>query len=108
RTFRVKLQVTGSLDAVRLGMTGDAALLPIGTDVAADATRGANAVGAVNSAGATNASRAATTHAGSAPATAAPTTHADGPPPAAAAAEAPTHRPNIPQVAATQPQAGAQ
>jgi len=53
RTFRVKLQMSGSLDAVRLGMTGDAALLPIGTDVAADATHGANA------AGATNASRAA-------------------------------------------------
>jgi len=28
RTFRVKLQLTGSLDAVRLGMTGDATLLP--------------------------------------------------------------------------------
>jgi len=59
RTFRVKLQMTGPLEAVRLGMTGDAALLPIDTDVAADATRGANAAGAVNSVGATNASRAA-------------------------------------------------
>jgi len=59
RTFRVKLQMSGSLDAVRLGMTGDAALLPIGTDVAADATHGANAAGAVKSAVATTGSRAA-------------------------------------------------
>jgi len=36
RTFRVKLQMTGSLQAVRFGMTGDATLLP-GT-VAAGAT----------------------------------------------------------------------
>jgi multidrug efflux system membrane fusion protein len=35
RTFRVKLQMTGSLDAVRLGMTGDATLLPIVAGMAA-------------------------------------------------------------------------
>jgi membrane fusion protein, multidrug efflux system len=35
RTFRVKLQLTGSLDAVRLGMTGDATLLPAGVAAAA-------------------------------------------------------------------------
>jgi membrane fusion protein, multidrug efflux system len=35
RTFRVKLQMTGSLDAVRLGMTGDATLLPFDAQAAA-------------------------------------------------------------------------
>jgi multidrug efflux system membrane fusion protein len=43
RTFRVKLQMSGSLDDVRLGMTGDATLLPAAATVAAD---GANAPGA--------------------------------------------------------------
>jgi multidrug efflux pump subunit AcrA (membrane-fusion protein) len=42
RTFRVKLQMIGSLDAVRLGMTGDATLLPI----AAGMTAANTAIGA--------------------------------------------------------------
>jgi membrane fusion protein, multidrug efflux system len=44
RTFRVKLQLTGSLDAVRLGMTGDATLMPVAEGVTADnaAASGAN------------------------------------------------------------------
>lgn len=38
RTFRVKLQLTGPLDSVRLGMTGDATLLPVAA--AAEVPRG--------------------------------------------------------------------
>jgi multidrug efflux pump subunit AcrA (membrane-fusion protein) len=40
RTFRVKLQMTGSLESVRLGMTGDATLLPASAGPAADAAHG--------------------------------------------------------------------
>ncbi|MBS0421517.1 MAG: efflux RND transporter periplasmic adaptor subunit [Proteobacteria bacterium] len=35
RTFRVKLQMTGTVESVRLGMTGDATLLPAGATAAA-------------------------------------------------------------------------
>jgi multidrug efflux pump subunit AcrA (membrane-fusion protein) len=49
RTFRVKLQMTGSLDAVRLGMTGDATLLPIAAGMAA-AKDGSNTANAADSA----------------------------------------------------------
>jgi multidrug efflux pump subunit AcrA (membrane-fusion protein) len=70
RTFRVKLQMTGSLDAVRLGMTGDATLLPIAAGMAA-ATGGSNTDNSANSAsGAAAAHRlgAAGKHAAPAPA----------------------------------------
>lgn len=48
RTFRVKLQMTGSLNAVRLGMTGDATLLPVtsGTAPAASGVAAARPVAA--------------------------------------------------------------
>ncbi len=42
RTFRVKLQLTGSLDAVRLGMTGDATLLPVAATAASAKSGGAS------------------------------------------------------------------
>jgi len=51
RTFRVKLQMTGSLDAVRLGMTGDATLLPV---AAAASSTAAGHAGSTHAGGATN------------------------------------------------------
>ena len=59
RTFRVKLQLTGSLDAVRLGMTGDATLLPVSAGIAAAATEGSNATNGANAGNGANAATAA-------------------------------------------------
>jgi len=59
RTFRVKLQLTGSLDAVRLGMTGDATLLPVSAGIAAAATEGSNATNGTNAGNGANAVTAA-------------------------------------------------
>ena len=74
RTFRVKLQLTGSLDAVRLGMTGDATLLPVAAEIAANSPDGSNAASATNGISATNGASATTgisaTNSASSPATA--------------------------------------
>jgi multidrug efflux pump subunit AcrA (membrane-fusion protein) len=51
RTFRVKLQMTGSLDAVRLGMTGDATLLSVPAIASSTA---AGHAGSTHTGGATN------------------------------------------------------
>jgi membrane fusion protein, multidrug efflux system len=50
RTFRVKLQLTGSLDAVRLGMTGDATLLSVANGITAAATHGSATANGANAA----------------------------------------------------------
>jgi multidrug efflux pump subunit AcrA (membrane-fusion protein) len=79
RTFRVKLQMTGSLDAVRLGMTGDATLLPIAAGMAAttggsNTGSGANTTDSANvaiGAAATRRSGTAGQHAAAVPANAA-------------------------------------
>jgi multidrug efflux pump subunit AcrA (membrane-fusion protein) len=59
RTFRVKLQMTGSLDAVRLGMTGDATLLPGAAGIADAAIGGTNSANLANGATAANDTSAA-------------------------------------------------
>jgi multidrug efflux pump subunit AcrA (membrane-fusion protein) len=79
RTFRVKMQMTGSLDAVRLGMTGDATLLPTAAGMAAatgesNTAKGANTARSTNEAigaAATRLSVTAGQHAAAGPASAA-------------------------------------